>query len=254
MRIGLTTALVIPLILLLVPAAFADVGPKPYMSFSLHYNMSDNISLISGDQYGCDDARCANATPLMKVGPQRFSCSDDTSCRSVAYGYSDYQKLVINFSDKTRESNVFPAYDGESYYVVVNDDGMEVMLGYDYVVPPAVGLISGLYAVFIAMIATAMTLAIELVVSFAYLFITKKPMLILPWVALINLVSVPLLWAVVLLSGNGISLLIMEAAVFVAEGYAIHLVNKKEMPIKDALTLSLLMNLASFAIGFLLPF
>jgi hypothetical protein len=228
------------LLLAIMPLTFADVGPKPHLDFVLSYNTSSNVSILGGNLLQCSDAACTNGTPLRQVGPQHFGCSDDTHCDSIAYGYSDYQKLVINFSDRQRESGAFRAYDGETYYVSVNDSGMDVAMGYDYVIPAPEGM--GTIA-----IATLMTLVIELVAAAGYLWITKEKMSILWSVVIVNVFSVPLLWAVVDGSNSRALLGAMEIVVFLLEGYVIHLISR--MKLKDALMLSAVMNLASIIVG-----
>ncbi len=93
----------------------ADTGPKPSMSFKFVYEISPIPAIVSGVQLECNDPGCASAQPLAQMGPQRFSCRA-SDCSSMAYHYSDYHKLRVDFSDgKTRESNVF----GKKYFDAV---------------------------------------------------------------------------------------------------------------------------------------
>ena len=63
------------------------------------------VSIVSGTMFECQQSDCSDAKPLMEAGPQRFSC-EATSCHALAYGFSDYHRLEIQFSDgKTRQSN-----------------------------------------------------------------------------------------------------------------------------------------------------
>lgn len=85
----------------------ADMGPKPSMEFGFVYETDAALTIIGGDQLECADLACADAARLEEAGPQRFTCTA-TDCSSMAYGYEDYHRLVIEFSDGvTRESNVF---------------------------------------------------------------------------------------------------------------------------------------------------
>jgi hypothetical protein len=94
-------------------AARADTGPKPTMDFAFTFEMSPAPAIVSGIQYECHQADCSDAKPLMVGGPQRFTC-DAESCSSLAYGYEEYHRLSIVFSDGvTRQSNVF----GKRYFV-----------------------------------------------------------------------------------------------------------------------------------------
>jgi hypothetical protein len=96
-------------------SAGADTGPKPSMSFKFVYEISPIPAIVSGTQLECADAACTSPQPLAEMGPQRFSCRA-SDCSSMAYHYSDYHKLRVDFSDgKTRESNVF----GKKYFDAV---------------------------------------------------------------------------------------------------------------------------------------
>src|SRR5512133_614772 len=78
---------------------FADTGPKPTMEFSFKQESSgDQVTIVSGTLYECDQSDCSDAAPLQELGPQRFTC-EATSCSALAYGFSDYHKLEIQFSD-----------------------------------------------------------------------------------------------------------------------------------------------------------
>ena len=95
------------LLLPATPAAVADTGPKPEMTFEFVYETADPLTIVSGEQWRCDTPDCANPRRLEEGGPQGFRCTA-TGCDSVAYGYTDYNYLVIEFSDGvTRQSNVF---------------------------------------------------------------------------------------------------------------------------------------------------
>jgi hypothetical protein len=93
----------------------ADTGPKPTMEFAFR---GEPITIISGTLYECDQSDCSDAAPLGEFGPQRFTCEAD-SCRALAYGFSTYHKLKIEFSDgKRRASNVFQTAGFDSKYTV----------------------------------------------------------------------------------------------------------------------------------------
>ncbi|MEA3397898.1 MAG: hypothetical protein U9R05_10590, partial [Chloroflexota bacterium] len=94
-------------LLVLVPAARADIGPKPTLDFEFVYETGTPLTITGGELLQCDEATCAAGEPLQELGPQRFSCTEN-ACTSMAYGYSDYAQLVIRFSDGvTRKSQVF---------------------------------------------------------------------------------------------------------------------------------------------------
>src|SRR6266498_3510664 len=106
---------------LFLPSRFvlADTGPKPTMDFSFKQEISgDQVTILSGTLYECDQSDCSDAAPLQELGPQRFTC-ETTSCSALAYGFSDYHKLEIQFSDgKTRQSNIFQTTGFDSRYIV----------------------------------------------------------------------------------------------------------------------------------------
>lgn len=114
------------LILLVLVASFmplqsasADLGPKPTMSFTFTQEFSgEQVTIVSGTLFECKQSDCSDAKPLMEAGPQRFGC-EATTCHALAYGFSDYHKLEIEFSDgKTRPSNIFKTAEFDSIYKV----------------------------------------------------------------------------------------------------------------------------------------
>lgn len=104
--------------------ARADTGPKPTMEFTFS---GEPVTIVSGILYECDQSDCGDAAPLGEAGPQRFTCQAD-SCSALAYGFSRYHKLEIQFSDsKTRTSNVFQTAGFDSFYrVMIRPDDLLV--------------------------------------------------------------------------------------------------------------------------------
>jgi hypothetical protein len=107
------------LVLLPVFSASADTGPKPSMDFTFKQETSTStLTITSGILFECDQSDCKDAKPLQMLGPQRFSCTE-TACSAMAYGFSTYHRLEIQFSDgKTRRSNVFRTAQFQSSYQV----------------------------------------------------------------------------------------------------------------------------------------
>lgn len=114
------------LILLLFVFAFlplrevlADIGPKPTMDFTFEQGIAgQQLTITSGTLYECDQADCQDAKPLMVAGPQRFTC-EAAACHALAYGFSPYHRLEIQFSDgKTRQSNIFQTAGFNPIYTV----------------------------------------------------------------------------------------------------------------------------------------
>jgi hypothetical protein len=100
-------------------SASADMGPKPTMDFTFTQAFPGTpVSIASGTMFECAQADCSDAKPLMEAGPQRFSC-EAASCHALAYGFSDYHRLEIEFSDgKTRQSNIFKTSEFNATYKV----------------------------------------------------------------------------------------------------------------------------------------
>ncbi len=116
---------IILLFLLLVPLslptqlALADTGPKPTMEFTFQQNLpTGQVTIISGTLVECDQPDCSDAAPLKQLGPQGLHC-DATSCSALAYGFSTYHRLELQFSDaKMRQSNIFKTAGFDSKYTV----------------------------------------------------------------------------------------------------------------------------------------
>jgi hypothetical protein len=106
----------------------ADTGPKPSMNFTFIFEISPALDISSGTLIECNDAACSKGESLQQLGPQYFDCTA-SSCSSLAYSYSEYQRLVLEFSDGvTRSSNVFTKSKFAADYVVnVFADRLEVV-------------------------------------------------------------------------------------------------------------------------------
>jgi hypothetical protein len=101
------------------PAALADTGPKPTMDFQFNQELPGGaLTITSGILYECEQPDCSDAAPLVEVGPQRFTC-EVNSCHALSYGFSQYHRLEIQFSDgQTRQSNIFETAGFASKYAV----------------------------------------------------------------------------------------------------------------------------------------
>ena len=109
-------------------SASADIGPKPTMDFTFTQQFAGaKVSISSGTMFECNQSDCSDAKPLMEAGPQRFSC-EATSCHALAYGFNNYHRLEIQFSDgKTRQSNVFKTSEfNATYKVTIRQDNLLV--------------------------------------------------------------------------------------------------------------------------------
>ncbi len=298
----------------------ADMAPKPTMEFEFVYEISPAPSIVSGIQEECGEADCLNAYLLQKGGPQQFTCTR-TDCFSVAYSYSEFQRLKITFSDGiTRQSNVFSnKYLSNTYLVTVREtdlliaqrwSGPALFSSYDdgygsgtysliinsiflciFSIP--VFLVPGCLMILIAVRSTGFrnswaayisawllsllaigiysmtpfifegllaTLVIEIALAVGYVLWRKRQMvLLLTVVAIMNLLTRPLLAYFVgafydLRAAHLIWILLGEILVWIAEACILALALRKETGFREASSLSLVLNAASFGIGLLLPF
>ena len=232
------------LMLILLPGVSCDIGPKPSMKFNLVYETHGVPELIDGQHIECGDAGCLDARPLERLGPQGFDCTQ-YECNSIAYGYSQYHRLVINFSDQQRQSNIFKhnSYIAE-FNVRVTDTGLVVEE-----IPPLKRTVSEGIPVFL--IALLLTLILELLVAFIFVSVKKEPQSILVGVLVANIVSLPIVWMVFPYLPFHSLMVILFSEIFAVlfEGYFIFLFTKKTLALVMSLILSLLMNLCSFSIG-----
>lgn len=110
-------------------------------------------------------------------------------------------------------------------------------------------------------ISTALTVLVEVLVCLVYLHhkgVSKKKKILI-CVVLANIISVPLLWLSIQLTMIYLFvcfpvLFILEIFVALFESAFIHLLNRKELNFKDAFTMSLLSNAASFVVWLLIIF
>jgi hypothetical protein len=99
-------------------------------------------------------------------------------------------------------------------------------------------------------IALFATLILELIVAGIFFLFAKIPMRYLFVIALMNLLTHPLLWLITSnFTGFGTALIILEALVTAIEGYVIYRFLKGKMSLFKSLLLSVLMNVVSFIIG-----
>lgn len=114
-------------VMLLAGAATGDLGPKPTMAFELVQGMKTKVTIVSGVLLQSSKADGSEARPLQKLGPQRFQCEPE-SCFAMAYGFAEYQRLELKFSDgKTRRSNVFtPGGRSSNFTVTVREQDLLV--------------------------------------------------------------------------------------------------------------------------------
>lgn len=225
--------------LVLLPAvtAHADAGPKPSMKFEFEFEI-DPVSIVEGQLLECQDETCTDAAPLEEMGPQRFTCTE-SECSSIAYGYAPYHRLVITFSDGTRESNVFEK-DGFAarYVVTVSEDALQVSerwsLGRLCCCPSLM-----------------LTLLLETTVAAGYLRVSGLPRSLLAWAPMASLLTLPVVWLgfPLLPLPDGWVIGLAEAFAVLFEAGFLYLVTYRRIPLRHAVLLSAAMNAASLLVG-----
>lgn len=244
-RISLLYRLGLVLLLLLLaqpPAPVqADIGPKPGMDFEFEFQ-GEKQAILGGELLECEKEDCSDGEPLRQVGPQHFTCTE-TECNSTAYGYKPYHKLVIQFSDRTRQSNVFTKRGSSaSFKVTVRPDDLWV----EEVTSPLdpLGCFNGALG----------TLAVEVLVAGLYLGLFQLPRFLAGWAAVGSMLTLPFVWlffpllplAPVLSTGLG------EGFAVLAEAGLFYLAAGRRLSFLQVLLLSLVTNSASFLLGVVL--
>lgn len=233
--LGILFALLLPTV-----QAHADVGPKPEMNFRFTFDDAP-LAIVSGQLIECDDESCATGEPLEELGPQDFSCSE-SECSSMAYTYASYHKLVIEFEDRTRESNVFAKKAFRARYeVTVSETDLQVvetkrLFGSRLCLP---GLI--------------LTLVVETLIAGSYLRAFGLSQAVLPWAPVASLLSLPILWFAFPLLGvpSGWIVGLGEAFVLALETTLLYAVSRRVLAFKHVVVLTVLMNAMSFVLGLL---
>ncbi|MFN8383724.1 MAG: hypothetical protein U0V02_17415 [Anaerolineales bacterium] len=216
--------------------AVADMGPHPTMDSEFQYNIAP-VSMESAKLMFCQDLDCKTSQEVM--GP--FRC-DLNSC-SYSYGGNTYYKLVVNYSDKTRESNTFQKTRfHSSFRVIVNQDELQVTEGWSSL-PYDPG---SHFLIFL--VALAITIPIELLVA-SMIFKTIKQSFYPAIIVKANLISLPILWFVFpFIPLNGFTVIFLgEIFAFLFEAWYIQK-NQDYISYKTSFWLSLIMNFASFII------
>jgi len=221
---------------------FADAGPKPSMKFKFVYRTTHPVKVVDGWQFESQFQSFNIYDTLRRQGPQGFNVSQDKAS-SVSYSYEDFHRIVIQFDDRKRESNVFADESFNSQYeMTIFDDRLEVKDVTPFMKD------SSVWSAFIK--ALLLTLSLELMVAFVYLKLSKKPSKILLFVILGNLITLPVVWFLFPLFLNvGAAFVAGELFAFVTEAFFLLLTCKKWFKPSGAFLLSFIMNSMSLLIG-----
>ncbi len=228
------------IIFLLPVITFADAGPKPGMKFNFRYEILKNPDLISGQQIECKDINCNDTRSLQEAGPQRFECSSREYCFSQAYGYADFHKLVIIYSDKVRESNIFSTNNfNSSFQVLVREN--------DLLITETTIFNSNILGFLLALI---ITIILETIVTGIFFCKQKIPTRLILSVLIANLISLPSLWIFLAVVKPTLEIiLIAELFIIIFEAFFINLLNRKTISLIRLGILSIVMNLVSGILG-----
>ncbi len=232
--------LAILLLALLLPIASADVGPKGTVQFNLIYEISEPVTIIDSRLIKYEDEQCLNETELRRF--ERFECAQKECRASIFPGR--YNRLILNFSDRDRQSEVFDISNyGAEFDVRVTDSELIV----EDATPISVLIF---YAMPDFTLLFTLNILLELIISLIFIAVLNKPMKVIAAVIIANLISFPGLWQ--LLAFDDEFLLLFEALIVLFEGLFIYYFMKKVIPIYQSLTLSLILNICSFIFGMLL--
>ncbi len=169
----------------------------------------------------------------------------------MAYGYKRYQKLVLKFSDKIRESNVFETTRAlnDSYIVYVEENGLLVK-NTTPVIPK--------YAIDDFLLSLAITIFAESFIAFLFRLKYKFiPNVFLLYVAGVNLITVPFIWYGLgpvigffglsgVLADYGIHLLLL---LVLFEAFLLYMALGRKLEFKYPLLVSIVANFASYFFG-----
>lgn len=237
------------LICVSVLPAWADVSPKPEMEFSFIYSTESKplISASRSEQLQCSDNQCLEAKPLGHYGIQKLYCGAGR-CFSVAYEYTDFQKLIIGFEDGTvRESNIFPASHQlrSRFNVYVENNSLRVEPS--DVIPDA-----STWSRADAWASLLIILLLEMLAAAAYLTYIKRGFKILYSVLAVNLLTTTLCWW-------GLAWFVSESALLwlfclTIEALLLRVLNLKQLSLKESFMLSLTMNVTSYTLGMMISF
>ncbi len=229
--------------------AWGGVFPKPEMTFDFVYQTQQPLFILpqTSEQIQCDDNQCLQSAPLGQYGLQKLYCSE-SGCFSIAYRYTPYQKLIIDFSDGIkRESNVFtsPRKLRDAFTVTVRENDLLITPA------PQPRTVNSLLRAD-AWMSLLLILLTEALAAFAYLVYTGKSFRVIYSVVIANLITMPLTWQWL---GN----IVTETAVLwffcvAFEALFIWMFNRKQLSLRNAAALSVAVNVTSYSIGTMISF
>jgi hypothetical protein len=240
--------------IILVPthSSSADAIAPTYIDFHFYFN-GKNISILGGKLLLCSDESCHQYEEYNKG---TFDCMQN-NCIAIpnfdeffVNNFGDYNKIIISFTDKTRESNVFP-FQGkvECYDVQVEKDKLIVSESN----PPLSSFVDP--NCFTG--AAFLTIVVETIVAAIYIKIIKIQKSFLLLVVLANIISLPIVWFFFrqIINNNVVYWIVSEVFAVAFEAAFMFLFGRKYgISAKHASILSLVMNTASFLSGLVIVY
>ncbi len=231
-----------------VPAG-ADVNPLPEIQFHFIYN-TDKHPLINpqgSELLQCKDRLCTENAPLGVYGAQKLTCGPG-ACEAVAYDFEPFQQLIVAFEDgSTRTSNVFSVKD-----TLITQVNVWVEENSLHVEPVNTPPNEPLYKRPQMWGSLALILVLELLCATAFIFYQQKRFTILYGVAVANVLTTAITWGFLVHYVAQSALLWIFCVL--AEAGLIALINRKDITLKESVTLSIMMNVTSYTLGMILSF
>jgi hypothetical protein len=223
--------------------AYANISAWVEGRFEFEYE-HEPIVVKGAQLFYCADAQCSAPRPWQEVEPSgEFRCTQD-GCKVALYREGGgYLKMIVEFEDRTRESNVFEQLSRDARYRVrVTETGLQVTAlersfarrlwddGFGLALP--------------------LTLIVEIAVASVYRVRVPFPRRYLGWVALASVPTLPVVWWIVLEYPDYVTgIVLAEVFAILFEAGFLYFAFRKRLTPARSLLLSVLMNGASFLVG-----
>jgi hypothetical protein len=256
-------------LLALAALVCADIGPKPSMEVVVFYNSSEVNSSFQARMLGCYPEGYGlvdrNLIPELNISeydsarncswmPSRITWGGDCVEGKCSFTYMLPQEfrlaVFLPELNKTFVSGVISRTGFNSQYnLYLFPDGyanVSEAVWYDYggddsLLPPVIIKF---------LVALMLTLVLELLTAFVFLLVARIPKRVLISVFLANLITLPAVWLLFILTdGSMLFMLLSEAFAVVFEALAIFLLNRNVISLKKSALLSALMNAVSLFVG-----
>ncbi len=223
--------------------AHADVSAWVDARFEFEYEL-EPVDVVSAQLFYCADAQCSTPRPWQDLNPAgEFRCTQDDCWVSLYRLGGGYLKLIVEFEDRTRESNVFKQLSHDTRYRVrVTETGLQVTV-------LEKSFTRRLWDDGFAL-ALPLTLIVEVAVASVYRARVPFPRRWLGWVALASVLTLPVVWWIILEYPDYLTgIVLAEAFAVLFEAGFLYFAFRKKLTPARILLLSVVMNGASFLVG-----